>query len=155
MSGSAEIRSALISRALAAAPGAALPQDVDTSGKHIFIDGLLEVFNPPAGKRWYRLAFIPGEPVPAALGDVAQNRHVGVFYVTVFWPTQGAAAGPTGITNGRQEAERIAQSYKRGTSFAYGGVNVFCEKAWVGQESTDVNFIGWPVKVQLYADVDN
>ena len=75
--------------------------------------------------------------------------------MSVFWPTQGGGAGPTGITNGRAEAERIAQCFRRGTAISYSGVIVTCEKAWVGQENAEVDFIGWPVKVQAWADVNN
>ena len=140
MSGSSDIASALKARLVAISPGAAIAQASIDFGEGI-------VFAPTTGQAWYRVTLLTGEPRPAALGDTAQNRHVGVFQISVFWPT--------GQTGGRAEAERIADCYKRGTGLVYSGQVVQCEKAWLGTNAEDTDFVHWPVKVMYWADVPN
>ncbi len=141
MSGTTEIRAALIGRLVAASPGAGISSSsVAWENKD---------FNP-ASARWYRVAFLPGEPRAAAIGTDAQNRHVGIFQIDIMSPT-GAGDVPA-----QTEAERIAACYKRGTVLTSSGVSVIIDKAYrMPGDSSDPAWYRIPVRVQWRADVDN
>jgi hypothetical protein len=142
MSGTAEVYAALKARLVAASPGAALPAaSVAWENKKF----------TPGSARWYRASFLPGQPRAAGIGEVAPNRHVGVFQVDTFDPPD-KGDGPT-----TTEAERIAKAFARGTILTYSGVSVFIEGAYVSRIGVqpDPAWFQVPVKVFWRADVSN
>ena len=141
MGGTAEIRSALLARLVAPAPGAALPAASVAWENRAFA---------PGTARWYRATFLPGEPRAAAVGVDAPNRQVGVFQVDVFDPTN------KGDAIAAAEAERIAGSYKRGTVLSAGGVSVLIRKAYRTRgDNTDPAWYMVSAIIEWQADVEN
>lgn len=144
MSGHVDISAALLTRLFAVAPGAALASPV------VKLENGAS-FTPPASGFWYRPFFLPGEPMPAAIGETAPNRHVGVFQIDVLGP----AGKGTKATD--DEAERIRACYARGTALTYSGVIVRIEKAWVARPSSqdDASYYKQIVRAQWWADIAN
>ena len=141
MAGTTEIRQALISQLVAASPGAALPvASVAWENKN---------FTPTVGTRWYRATFLPGISVAAAIGDGAQNRHVGVFQVDVIDQKD------TGDMLAQTEAERIITCYKRGTVLTYSGVSVRVERSYRLAANQEDEWFVIPVIIEYRADVAN
>jgi hypothetical protein len=138
MSGTTEIRAALVTRLTAASPGAAIPAaSVAWEGTN---------FVPAQGTRWYRSTFLPGEPVTETIGEPSQNRTRGVFQIDVF-DTKG-----TGDAITTAECERLVTCYKRGTVLVYSGVSVYIEKAYRGIGQQEVDWYHIPVIVRWRAD---
>jgi len=141
MSGTTEIRAALISRLIAVSPGAAI------SSSSIAWEN--KSFTPVAGTRWYRATFLPGMAQAAAVGVDAQNRHYGLMQVDVCEPKNlGDALAGT-------EAERIATCYKRGTVLTYSGVSVRVERAYRGAAIPNEDWFMVPVLIEYRSDVAN
>ncbi len=142
MAGTMAIRAALVARAIAVAPGAALPvSSVAWEGKK---------FTPVHGTRYYRATFLPGEPSQAELGDAGRNRHYGLFQIDVFEPAN------TGDAGAAAEAERIAAAYCRGTVLENSGVSVKCIKSYrTPGDSSDPAWFMVSAIVQWQADVGN
>ena len=141
MSGTTEIRQALVDRLWAASPGAAVPV-TSVSWEN-------EAFTPTVGTRWYRATFLPGMSEAAAIGTASANRHIGLFQIDVIEPKD------SGDMTGQTEAERIIACYKRGTVIAYNSVNVRCERAYRLPANQEESFYVIPVIVEYRADVSN
>lgn len=142
MAGTDGIRTALIARVLAAAPGSALPvSSVAWEGKK---------FSPVLGTRYYRATFLPGEPSQAELGEAGRNRIYGLFQVDVFEP------GNSGDAAAAAEAERICAAFRRGTVLAYTGGAVRCQKAYrTPGDGSDASWYMVSAVVQWQADIAN
>ncbi len=141
MSGVADPRLALLARLTASAPGCALASNIiEYPNKAIINSGL---------SRWYRATFLPGIPRPAAIGSAAQNRQVGVFQIDVFTKTN------VKDDEAANEAERIAQCYKRGTILTANGQTVMCKNAYRTPGGLDGAWYMISVIVEWWADVDN
>lgn len=142
MSGTTDLRAALIARLLAIAPGAAVPSASVAWENKKYI--------PIPGTRYYRATFLPGIPRPSAIGQDAQNRQVGIFQIDIFDPPdKGDALAAT-------EAERIAACYKRGTALSYNGQALECIKAYrTAGNGNDPAWYMVSVVVEFFADVSN
>lgn len=141
MSGTTEIGNALRTRLTAVSPGAAVSASL--------VAWENKSFDPPTSGFWYRVTLLPGVPRAAAIGEAAQNRHVGVFVVSIFGqPDQG-----DGLV--AEEAERIAACYKRGTVLTANGVQVVCVRAYRKEGQEEPDCFGVPVFVEWRADVAN
>ena len=141
MSGTTEIGNALRSRLTAVSPGAAITATLVAWENRPFV--------PPTTGFWYRVTLLPGVPRAAAIGETAQNRHVGVFVVSVF----GQSGQGDGLV--AEEAERIAACYKRGTVLTASGVQVVCVRAYRKEGQAKPDYFGVPVFVEWRADVAN
>jgi len=141
MSGTTEIRAALISRLIAVSPGAAISSSI--------IAWENKSFTPVAGTRWYRATFLPGMAQAAAVGVDAQNRHYGLMQIDVCEPKDNGDVLPG------NEAERIATCYKRGTVLTYSGVSVRIERAYRGSAIPSEDWFMVPVLIEYRADVAN
>lgn len=140
MSGTTEIRAALIEW-ITNAGGANLTASRVAWENKKFV---------PGSTRWYRVTFLPGEPRAAAIGVSSQNRHVGVMQIDVFDPPN------VGDVVTQAEAERIVTAFKRGTTLAYSGVSVRCERTYRGPgDNSDPSWFHVPVKIEWRADVAN
>lgn len=141
MSGTLEIRAALIQRLTAVAPGAAVPA-ASTAWEN-------KTFTPTTGTRYYRATFLPGEPTVPEIGEGSPNRQVGVFQIDVFDPpNQGDVKTAT-------EAERIVACFKRGTVLTYSGVSVQITQVYRKQGTAEDSWYHVPVIVMWRADVAN
>ena len=141
MSGTTEIRAALVSRLIAASPGAAIAS--------ASIAWENKTFAPVAGTRWYRATFLPGMANAAAIGDGAQNRHYGLMQIDVCEPKN------LGDVLAANEAERIATCYKRGTVLTYTGVLVRIERVYRGAAIPSDDWYMVPILIEYRADVPN
>lgn len=140
MSGTTEIRAALITQVTAAGGANITASRIAWENKSFL----------PGSARWYRVTFLPGSYRAAAIGVGSQNRHVGILQIDIFDPpNKGDAVTQT-------EAERIAAAFKRGTILTYSGVSVRCERAYRGSgDSSDPSWFHVPVKIEWRADVAN
>ena len=73
---------------------------------------------PAVGTTYVAPAFLPIQPSPAALGELAANRCEGIFQVTVSAP-RGEGRGPALAL-----ASSIANYFKRGTQLTANGTKV-------------------------------
>jgi hypothetical protein len=141
VSGTTEIRQALVSRLIAVSPGAAIPAaSVAWENRD---------YTPAVGTRWYRATFLPGQSVAAAVGVDAQNRHVGLFQIDIIDPTG------SGDMVTQTEAERIIACYKRGTVLTYTGVSLICDRAYRLPANQEEDWFVIPVIVEYRADTAN
>jgi hypothetical protein len=92
---------------------------------------------------------MPGEPEQAALGDLGENRLVGVYQISVFEPT-GEGAGPAEVV-----AEGLIAAFKRGSAFTGGSVTVRVQKVWRGVAIQDGDWYHIPVSVMWFAYTAN
>lgn len=141
MSGTTEIRAALVQRLTAVSPGAALTvAQVAWENKK---------FIPTVGTAWYRATFLPGEQRAAAIGTDSANRNLGVFQIDVIYPKDA------GDITCQAEAERIATCYKRDTVLTYSSTLVRCERAYRGPAIQEDDWYRIPVFVEYRSDTTN
>ncbi len=141
MSGTTAVHVALLSRALAAAPGAAIP-DAKIAKENV-------VFTPPVQDSWYRETFLPGEPTAAAIGEGSANRHVGVYALDVFW-TKG-----NGAEAAEAEADRIIAAFPRGLALTTADGIVRITKSYRAPSNEEPDLYHVPVRVFWRADLSN
>ena len=142
------IETALLSRLTAASPGAALSAALI---KYENLNPAGAIFVPPSAGLWYRAWFLDGEPVAAAVGDLAPNRHVGIFQIDVLYGPAGK--GTKAVDD---ETERLRVCFARGTGLIYSGQIVEITKAWVVRPSQDEPaYFKQILKTAWMADVPN
>lgn len=113
-----EVRHALITRATAASPGAAIPAaSTWFENKRHIVAGIEEP--PPQHELWYRIAWIPGaHPDSDGIGASARTRHTGIMQINVCDPRDN------GDVPASTEAERIMDCFPQGLQLAYNGQGV-------------------------------
>lgn len=99
-------------------------------------------FDPVAGSPWVRPSMLPGEPYQAALGESGENRCVGVYQVSVFYP-----AG-NGSGTARAMVDTLITAFKRGTRLTYGGYTVEIKKAYPNPPLQEMQWYHIPVTIQ-------
>ena len=83
----------------------------DTSGNTTNVALSNKSFTPPDNGSWFELYFLPAEPVPASLGENAQNRWTGIFQIDICVPLN---AGDGEVND---KYSYITELFKRGTTF--------------------------------------
>lgn len=137
MSGTMEVQKALYQQSATALTG----KDVAWPGKSF----------DPGSTAWYRVSFVTTEqPLAAEVGPAGRNRHTGMLQIDVFYPKANVGEGPV-----RQEGERIAALFKRGTVLSHSGQNVRITSCAAGRCIEEDEWLHVPVKIWWRADVAN
>lgn len=109
-----DVRHALLTRATAASPGAAIPTASTWFENKRHMSGTTET-PPPTDALWYRIAWIPGaSPNMDGIGQGAKVRHTGIMQINVCDPRDNGDV-PVGT-----EAQRIMDCFKAGLNLTYG-----------------------------------
>lgn len=113
-----EVRHALVTRATAATPGAAIPSaSTWFENKRHVVGGIEEP--PPQDALWYRIIWITNaNPGMDGVGNVARVRHTGFMQINVCDP-RDVGDVPAGT-----EAQRIMNCFKPGLQLTYNGQGV-------------------------------
>ena len=110
-----DVRAALLTRATAVSPGAAIPTASTWFENKRHMVGTIET-QPPIDALWYRIAWIPGpDPDMDGIGFGAKVRHTGIMQINVCDPRDN---GDVPVST---EAQRIQDCFKAGTNLAYNG----------------------------------
>jgi hypothetical protein len=100
-------------------------------------------FAPPAGKQFFVLSFLPGEPDPAGMGTDAYNRFDGVFQIDVYSPV---GKGEDEV-NAKYEA--LARLFERGKCFD----EVIIQKVYCPLRETEEDAYRAVVRVEWTCDL--
>lgn len=101
-----------------------------------------ESFTPPANAPYLRPTLGPGEPSQAELGESGQNRHVGIYQISVFYP-----AG-TGTLAASALVAAIIAHFKRGTVLIYSGQEITITKAYASRMMQDTGMVHIPITIE-------
>ena len=101
--------------------------------------------NNPVDQPSARCFLIPVQPNQVALGQDGCDRHDGVFQISLFYPEN------EGNIAALNKADEIAQTYKSGTVFSFGGDNVTIESIGISQGLNDGPWFVVPITINWYA----
>jgi len=106
-------------------------------------------FDPP-DSGYLGVQLFPASTNQIALGDTGQNRHRGVFQVSVFWELG------EGELDAQEAAASVAAHFKRGTQLLQDGLYVrVLTPPTVGPAVYDKKYIQIPVSIEYQVDADN
>lgn len=102
---------------------------------------------PTTGTPYQRVTLVPSMPDNSTFGDDHYQER-GLMFIELHYPiNNGSVAAAT-------RAELIRTTFKRGASFANGGVTVIIEKTpEIGQGMVDGAFWVLPVRIRYSAEV--
>ncbi|MDD2321903.1 MAG: phage tail terminator-like protein [Geobacteraceae bacterium] len=101
-----------------------------------------EQFTPPANAPYLRPTLGPGEPFQAELGESGQNRHVGIYQISVFYPAKtGTAAAGALVAS-------IVAHFKRGTTLVHAGQPITITKAYASAMRQDTGLAHIPITIE-------
>lgn len=107
-------------------------------------------FTPTANKGYFRPSLLTARTVQASLGSGGDNRHSGIYQVSVFWPENKA-----GIP-ARSMAGVIAEHFKLGTRLTRGGIIVRINAPpWGDAAQQEAGWYHVPVSIPYQVDVSN
>jgi hypothetical protein len=87
---------------------------------------------------------LPGEPVQAEIGASGQNRHVGIYQVSIYAPVGGGV----GVINGLIDA--LCDHFKRGTVLTYSPITLTVEKSFSGPTIQETDWQHVPITIRYY-----
>ena len=99
-------------------------------------------FTPTAGTTYLAPFLLPGEPIQAELGVAGQNRHTGIYQISIYAP---AGKGVSAINTLR---DGLVDHFKRGTLLTYDGITVQVQKAWPGPMQQETGWIHTPITIR-------
>ena len=106
-------------------------------------------FDPPA-EGYLAVNHFPAITDQVTLGDLGQNRHTGMFQVSVFVPEGDGSIAAMDVAG-----EIIAQ-FKRGTTLTSGGLSIrIIQPPYVAPMLQDPPFAQYPVTITYQADASN
>ena len=106
------------------------------------IAGENQAFTPPSNAPYLRPTLGPGEPFQAELGPDGQNRHVGIYQISVFCP-----AG-TGTMAASALVAAIIAHFKRGTILVHSGQSISITKAYASAMRQDTGLAHIPITIE-------
>ena len=106
-------------------------------------------FTPNPTTLWLSPSILPAGGQAAGLGYNAQNRHDGIFQITVFAPARD------GHALGMSIADQIATGFKRGMSFTTGNTVLRVISISRNTSIEDGDWFQVPVSIQFFAYADN
>jgi len=113
-----DVRAALLTRATAASPGAAIPAASTWFENKKHMSGVTEIA-PPINALWYRIIWMPNaQPNSDGIGQGAKVRHTGFLQINVCEPRDN---GDVPMTT---EAQRIMDCFKMGLNLSYNSQGV-------------------------------
>jgi hypothetical protein len=101
-------------------------------------------FTPVIGTPYLRPFLLPGEPVQAELGVSGQNRHVGIYQVSIYAPVGGGV----GVINDLVDA--LCDHFKRGTVLTYSPITLTVEKSFSGPTIQETDWQHVPISIRYY-----
>jgi len=106
-------------------------------------------YTPNPTTLWVSPSLLPSNGQPAGLGPNAQNRHDGIFQLTVYAPARDGRA------LGLSTADIIATGFKRGTTLATGNTSVRITAVSRNPSVEDGDWFQVPVSLSYIAYADN
>jgi hypothetical protein len=85
---------------------------------------------------------LPGEPVQAELGTAGQNRHAGIYQISIYAP-----AG-NGVSTINTLRDNLVDFFKRGTLMTYSDITVQIQKAFPGPMLQETGWIHIPITIR-------
>jgi hypothetical protein len=101
-------------------------------------------FTPVIGTPYLQPFLLPGEPYQAEQGEAGQNRHAGVYQVSIYAPS-GAGVG---VINALADA--VCNLFKRGTVLTYSPISLTIWKAYPGPMMQDTDWIHIPITIYYH-----
>jgi hypothetical protein len=99
-------------------------------------------YTPTPGIPYLMPFLLPGEPVQAELGQAGQNRHVGIYQVSVYSPS-GKGVGDISTLR-----DKVIDLFKRGTVLTYSATSLTIQKSFGGPTMQETDWIHLPVTIR-------
>ena len=99
-------------------------------------------FTPTSGTTYLQPALLPGEPLQSELGATGQNRHMGIYQISIFAPTG------TGILALNTLRDGLCDHFKRGTVLTYGAISLTIQKAFPGPTMQETDWVHVPISIR-------
>jgi hypothetical protein len=96
----------------------------------------------PGVVTYLKPSLLPGEPFQAELGEAGQNRHSGIYQISIYAP---AGNGVSAINTLR---DNLVDFFKRGTLMTYSDITVQIQKAYSGPILQDTDWIHIPITIR-------
>lgn len=126
--------------------GAALTARLNTLSPAPSIASENYPFTPVADTLYVRETLIPGDVTAPAIGSASQDHTIGIYQVDVFSPLN------VGKADAVEQADAIADHFKRGTVLTYNGVNVRLQNVSRGTGQADDGKY-WQIPIQITFEV--
>lgn len=104
-----------------------------------------KTYNPVKGTLYIRPTNLPGDTVQAGLGDSGEDSTIGVYQVDVFAP------GGKGKKAAVDQADTIADLFKRGSDLTYNGRTVRIQSVSRGSARNDSGWYMLSVIIAYYS----
>jgi len=104
-----------------------------------------KTYKPVKGTLYIRPTNLPGDTVQAGLGDTGEDNTIGVYQVDVFAP------GGKGKKAAVDQADTIANLFKRGTDMVYNSRTVRVQSVSRGSARNDDGWYHLPVVINYYS----
>ena len=106
-------------------------------------------FTPTTGQPYLKPALLPGEPVQCEIGTNGNNRHSGIYQISIYYPAGQGVLGLNTLRDG------LIDHFKRGTVLAYSGITVTVQKAFPGPVLQETDWQHVPITIQFRCDAAN
>lgn len=107
-------------------------------------------FTPPTGKPYLRPALLPARTEQATLGSGGDNRHTGIYQVSVVYPDKTAS------TVVRRTADEIVNHFRLETRLSRDGYLIrVSSPPWGAPVLIENGFISLPVSIAYTCDRNN
>lgn len=103
-------------------------------------------FEPEQGSPWVRFSFAPNPPEVSTIGQVGLDKHSGLVFVDIFYPTgEGTGRAAT-------KAEEIRAYFPAGKRFSFSGQNVQIVNSGRLQGRIEKDWFQIPVSISWTAE---
>ena len=106
-------------------------------------------FAPATGVPYLRPVLLPGEPLQCEIGANGNNRHTGIYQISIFYPVG------SGIANLNTLTIALCDHFKRGSRLTYGGATISIQKAYPATYLQETDWIHVPITIQYLCDSPN
>ena len=105
------------------------------------------LFTPTIGAMYLQPSLLPGEPSQVEIGPSGNDRHTGVFQISIFAPTGSGTQAMNTLRDG------LIDHFKRGTILIYGAVSLTIIKAFPGPTMQETDWQHLPITIRYRTDV--
>lgn len=107
-------------------------------------------YTPTAETNYLQMSFIPVDTVQAELGTTGNNRNTGICQIDVVF------YGQTGFGDAFNEADSVAEHFKRGTRLVNSPIEVVLESVTLGPPiNEDGGWFRLPISINYRSDTAN
>jgi len=140
-----DVKNCLLSRAISASPGAALPDAYTWYENNKKLDASQVEVVKPTDHLWYRVFFVPNDnPKTDGAGLGAMIHFTGFFQINVAEPrTKGDFQAST-------EAQRIQDCFKANSYLYYNGQSVFISSCGRTEGLQDIETSDFVIAIRVY-----